>query len=140
MYRLSNVTLPVICAAVLLWSGTQIAQAHPFLIGANPAPETVLPSALAEIQLLFSENLNGDASHIVVWNRDHHNVDNGTASLVTGRPRELDVKLSPLAPGSYHSHPNAARETQSQADQSPVAQRRLARSPGIRSGTWPYAF
>jgi copper transport protein len=71
------------------------------LLRASPAPDSVLRSAPSLVHLWFSEDLNGSASRIVVWDRYRHAMNEGNATLVPGQPRQMVVHLKPLPPGSY---------------------------------------
>lgn len=85
----------------LWWAGTGTAWAHALLIHSDPAPDIVLPQAPSSVHLQFSEDLNGSASQIIVWDHDRHPMTTGHASLVPGLPRGLTVGLKPLRPGAY---------------------------------------
>jgi copper transport protein len=78
-----------------------VALAHAFLVRGIPVPGSVLPGAPAQVHLYFSEDLNGSASQIIVWDRYRHNQAIGHARLVPGQSRQLEVNVRPLIPGSY---------------------------------------
>jgi len=103
MHRLRRATILGIIAIVLglITSGGHVARAHALLLRSDPAPDVVLPATPPRIHLWFSESLNGSASRIAVWDRYRHVMNQGNAVLVPGRPRELEVGLKPLSPGSY---------------------------------------
>lgn len=69
---------------------------------ANPAINTVLQSPPSQIHLWFTEDLNAQASRIVVWDRNRQSVTLGDAIVVPGHPDEMEVRLQPYLPrGSY---------------------------------------
>jgi copper transport protein len=84
-----------------LWTGGSIAWAHALLERSDPTPDAVLRSAPSLIHLWFSEDLNGTASRIIVWDRFRHIENAGNATLVPGQPRQMEVRLRPLPPGAH---------------------------------------
>lgn len=88
-------------ALALLCVSSSSAWAHALLLRADPAENALLPSSPPLVHLRFSEDLNGATSKIVVWDRYRHVVSEGSATLVPGQPRQMEVRLKPLAPGSY---------------------------------------
>src|SRR5947209_3461051 len=93
--------VPVVAFVLVLLTNTGVAWAHARVVRADPAPDVVLPSTPPRIHLWFSEDLNGAASRIVVWDRYRHVMNQGNAQLVSGQPRQMVVALKPLRPGSY---------------------------------------
>lgn len=85
----------------LLAGGSTPARAHALLLRSDPAGGALLPSSPPLVHLWFSENLNPAASKIVVWDRYRHVVSKGNATVVSGQPRQMEVRLKPLPPGSY---------------------------------------
>lgn len=75
--------------------------AHALLLRATPAADTVLRSSPASVHLWFSEDLNGSASGIVVWDHDRHVMTRGNAVPVPGQSRQMEIALKPLPPGAY---------------------------------------
>ncbi|PZR97519.1 MAG: hypothetical protein DLM70_19185 [Chloroflexi bacterium] len=95
--------LPLLVTVVLalMLATPRLALAHALLLRADPPPDVLLRTAPARIHLWFSEDLNGSASRVVVWDR-HRTVMNARGpALVPGHPRELEVALERLPPGSY---------------------------------------
>lgn len=93
---------PLLAALVfLLSSGAHPALAHALLEQASPAPGSVLPTPPPFVRLAFSEDLNGLASRIVVWDRYRHVENVGNAQVVSGHSRELQIPLRRLPAGSY---------------------------------------
>jgi copper transport protein len=86
---------------LLALSTAKPAYAHALLLRSDPVADVVLPQSPARVHLWFSEDLNGAASRIIVWdwNRQVENV--GNATLVPGQSRQLEVGLRPLPAGSY---------------------------------------
>jgi copper transport protein len=101
--RRRTIALAVLLAAILgLGSMTPgVALAHAFLVRGTPVPDSILQGAPVQVHLYFSEDLNGSASLIIVWDRYRHNEAIGHAQLVPGQSRQLEVGLKPLTPGSY---------------------------------------
>jgi len=85
----------------LLWTTTGIAWAHALLQRSGPPAGVVLHRAPSRIHLWFSEDLNGSASNIIVWDHARHDETAGSATVVAGQPRQLEARLKPLPPGSY---------------------------------------
>ncbi len=85
----------------LLWTTTSIAWAHALLQRSDPPAGVVLQRAPSRIHLWFSEDLNGSASKIIVWDHARHDQIAGSATVVAGQPRQLEAPLKPLPPGSY---------------------------------------
>lgn len=93
------VVLTIVLTALM--SHTGAALAHALLLRSSPPPDVVLRSAPSLIHLWFSEDLNGSASRILVWDRYRHVMNEGDATLVPGESRQLEVRLKPLPPGAY---------------------------------------
>lgn len=92
--------LAAVGAALLLLLVTpELALAHARLVRANPPPDALLRTSPAQLHLWFSEDLNGTASRVIVWDRYRHPMTSGPATLVGSR--EMQVPLKPLHPGSY---------------------------------------
>jgi len=85
----------------LLWTTTGTAWAHALLQRSDPPAGVVLQRAPSRIHLWFSEDLNGSASKIIVWDHARHDQTAGSATVVAGQPRQLEAQLKPLPPGSY---------------------------------------
>ncbi|MDQ2741640.1 MAG: copper resistance protein CopC [Chloroflexota bacterium] len=96
----------VLAAAILAllglcWAMPLPALAHALLVRSDPAQDALLQHAPASVHLWFSEDLNGSASRIVVWDRYRHPKTEGNAQIVPGQPRQMTVRLKPLPAGSY---------------------------------------
>lgn len=98
--RVARATL-LLSLLALLWTTTGIAWAHALLQRSDPPAGVVLQRAPSRIHLWFSEDLNGSASKIIVWDHSRHAEPVGSATLVANQPRQLEVRLKPLPPGSY---------------------------------------
>lgn len=94
-------TILLLTLLAALWSGSATASAHALLLRSSPAADAILQTTPSQIHLWFSEDLNGSASRIVVWDRNRHVVNEGNADRVPGQPRQLVVNLKPLPAGSY---------------------------------------
>ncbi|GAC1626142.1 MAG: hypothetical protein NVS4B2_05220 [Chloroflexota bacterium] len=86
---------------LVMMAGADTVSAHALLLRSSPAADTVLERSPAFIQLWFSEDLNGSASKIVVWDRYRHEFNRTHAALVPGQSRRLQVGLRPMHPGAY---------------------------------------
>lgn len=85
----------------VLWTTTGSAWAHALLQRSDPPAGVVLQRAPSRIHLWFSEDLNGSASKIIVWDHARHDQTIGSETVVAGQPRQLEAPLKPLPPGSY---------------------------------------
>lgn len=94
-------TAIVAAALVAAMMGPGVASAHALLLRSDPAEDAVVPTSPPLVHLWFSEDLNAAASKIIVWNRDRHPVTAGNATVVLGQPRQMEVRLKHLVPGSY---------------------------------------
>ncbi len=99
-HRVAKATV-LLSLLTLLWTATGIAWAHALLQRSDPAAGVVLQRAPSRIHLWFSEDLNGSASKIIVWDHARHDQTSGSATLMAGQPRQLEARLKPLPPGSY---------------------------------------
>lgn len=93
-------TLALACAALAAAS----AHAHAFLDHAEPRVGATVATAPAEVQLWFSEALEGAFSTATVTDAGGHRVDRSDAHLDPGNKALLRVSLQPLAPGAYTVH------------------------------------
>lgn len=91
----------VVLALAVALSAPSVALAHALLVRSDPAADALLPHSPTRVHLWFSEDLNGAASQIVVWDRYRHVENVGHASIVSGQPRQMEVPLKPLHAGSY---------------------------------------
>jgi len=98
---LRHLALAVLLALGLAVGGSSVAWAHALLLRSTPPENVILKSSPPLVHLWFSEDLNGSASRIVVWDRYRHVENVGNATLVPGQPRQMEVRLKPLPPGSY---------------------------------------
>ena len=98
--RLAFATLLAVPLTFVLFSSS-VAWAHALLLRSDPAQDALLQRAPSSVHLWFSEDLNGSASRIVVWDRYRHVMNQGNAALVPGQSRQMEVRLKPLPPGSY---------------------------------------
>jgi copper transport protein len=94
--------LAVLVAVVsFLLCGASPAYAHALLLRSDPAEGALLQASPRLVHLWFSEDLNASASKIIVWDRHRRVLSAGAATSVPGRPRQLEVRLKTLSPGSY---------------------------------------
>ena len=90
----------VACVAALL-VGSTAALAHPQLVQARPAADSVLSSAPAQVDLEFNEKLEGAFSFVRVQDASGGQVDKKDAHVEKSNPKILRVSLPPLQAGSY---------------------------------------
>jgi copper resistance protein C len=96
----SLIGLPIV-ALMLLFSGAGTALAHAHLSRAQPAADSTLKTAPAELVLWFSEALEPGFATVQVTDKAGGRVD---GEAVTADPTDgkiLHVTLKPLAAGSY---------------------------------------
>lgn len=75
--------------------------AHAFLLKSDPAANAVLNSPPRQVRLWYSEDINGLTSRAVVVDTTNKEVDERDSEVNRSNPKELDVDLPPLAPGTY---------------------------------------
>jgi methionine-rich copper-binding protein CopC len=81
-------------AAPSLW-------AHAFLDHASPAVGSSVQAPLPLVTLWFTQDLEPAFSGVSVTNEAGQRVDLGNAHIAQGSPAELQIRLKPLAPGTY---------------------------------------
>jgi methionine-rich copper-binding protein CopC len=77
------------------------AWAHAFLDHASPAVGSSVPNAPSIVTLWFTQDLEPAFSGVTVTNEGGQRVDLGNAEIHPGSPAELQIRLKPLAPGTY---------------------------------------
>jgi methionine-rich copper-binding protein CopC len=85
----------------LLLGGTSAVLAHAHLSRAQPAADSTVKTAPAEVTLWFSEALEPGFSTVFVTDEAGGRVDREAAALDTADAKILHVALKPLAAGSY---------------------------------------
>lgn len=76
--------------------------AHAKLVRANPAPNSVVSSAPAQIQLWFDEPLELNFSSVQVLDANRQRVDTGELVPVAGDPKTVIAPLKPTGDGTYN--------------------------------------
>lgn len=77
------------------------AAAHALLVRSEPATGLALSAAPAAVRLWFSEPVQVSADEVVVLDSTNQRVGTPDAHVSDSDPREVDVGLADLAPGSY---------------------------------------
>jgi copper resistance protein C len=96
---LSLIGLPAVALMLLLF-GANAALAHAHLSRAQPAADSTVKTAPAELVLWFSEALEPGFATVQVTDEIGGRVDRGTVTAEPGDARILHVALKPLAAGS----------------------------------------
>lgn len=87
-------------AAALSGLGLGVAEAHPRLVSANPAPKSMV-AAPSEIRLGFSETLVGRFSHLALMDSRGHVIKVGP-TLLSPDGKQIAARVGPkLTPGRY---------------------------------------
>lgn len=87
-------------AAAIVGLGSGVAEAHPRLLSANPAPNARV-AAPAEVRLSFSETLIGKFSRIALLDSRGHPVRIGATALASNHKQLVAPISGKLSPGSY---------------------------------------
>jgi methionine-rich copper-binding protein CopC len=77
------------------------AGAHAFLDHSDPAVGSTVPKPPALLHLWFTQQLEPAFSSVTVTDKSGAPVNDGAATIDPANKSELDVKLKPLAPGTY---------------------------------------
>ena len=80
---------------------TTLALAHAELIGAEPAIDSVVPTAPTQVRLYFSEPIEPDFFSLQVYASDRSRVDRGDARIAPDDARVLQVSLREIGVGTY---------------------------------------
>lgn len=96
--RIAGIAALVAGAAIL---GPGPASAHAFLDHSNPAVGSTVPTAPAELQMWFTQQLEPVFTTATVTDASGSNVDAGPPRISAKDPSELDVPLKKLPPGTY---------------------------------------
>ena len=88
-----------VAAALLLYALP--AQAHAFLDHSDPAVGSTVPATPAVIHLWFTQQLEPAFSSVTVTDPSGATMNAELAAVDSSNGSELDVKLKPLAPGTY---------------------------------------
>jgi copper transport protein len=93
---------PAVLAAVLLFSlAVSQVRAHANLVRAEPAANSIHPTAPTSILLVFSEALEPAGSNIELLGADGQPLPTARATVESAAPTNLRLTLPPLAPGLY---------------------------------------
>ena len=87
-------------AVAMVGLGFGVAQAHPRLLSANPAPNARV-AAPAELRLGFSETLIGKFSRVALTDSRGHSVRVGATALAPDHKQLVAPLGRRLSPGSY---------------------------------------
>src|SRR5258708_39733089 len=92
-----------VAALVLVWAlAPATALAHANLERADPAPGSQLDQTPRQLQLFFSESVDGSFSRVQLLNAQRDPVDRGDSHVAPNDPRALAVSLpDPLPNGVY---------------------------------------
>jgi methionine-rich copper-binding protein CopC len=75
--------------------------AHAFLDHSDPAVGSTVPTSPAFMHLWFTQEVEPAFSWVTVTDGSGATVNDGPAAIDPSDASELDVKLKPLAPGTY---------------------------------------
>ena len=89
--------------AILLYSAWAVtpAHAHALLLHSNPAPNSVLAQAPAQVELFFSETVEPSLSTISVFDSSSKAVDLGDVRVDPNDPTRMTVSVGSLPDGVY---------------------------------------
>ncbi len=87
-------------AAAIAGLGFGVAEAHPRLVSANPAPNARV-AAPAEVRLAFSETLIGKFSRIALMDGRGRPVKVGATALAPDHKQMVAPVSAKLSPGNY---------------------------------------
>lgn len=92
-------------AAAFLLAGSLVApaavRAHAFLDHSDPAVGSTVPTSPSVMHLWFTQELEPAFSWVTVTDHSGATVSDGPAAIDPGNKSEFDVKLKPLAAGTY---------------------------------------
>jgi methionine-rich copper-binding protein CopC len=101
MQRVPFLVPPPAIAVMLLLFGASAALAHAHLSRAQPAADSTVKTAPAELVLWFSEALEPGFATVQVTDEAGGRVDRETVAAEPGDAKILHVALKPLPAGSY---------------------------------------
>ncbi len=78
-----------------------VAAAHAMLVSSTPGAGEVVPSAPAELRLVFSEPVDGRYTSVILLDAAGRTVQTGAAVPSAGDPRVVIASLPPLPDGAY---------------------------------------
>jgi copper resistance protein C len=93
--------LAALVAGIVVVGAAPSTRAHAFLDHASPAVGSSVPNAPSIVTLWFTQDLEPAFSGVTVTNEGGQRVDLGNAEIHPGSPAELQIRLKPLAPGTY---------------------------------------
>jgi methionine-rich copper-binding protein CopC len=92
-------------AAALLLAGALLApapiSAHAFLDHSDPAVGSTVPTAPSAMHIWFTQELEPAFTWVQVTDKSGASVNDGPSAIDPNNKQEMDVKLKPLAPGTY---------------------------------------
>jgi methionine-rich copper-binding protein CopC len=97
MKRIASVA---IMAAAITGLGFGVAEAHPRLLSANPAPNAQVASPF-ELRMGFSETLIGKFSRIALMDGRGHRIKIGATTLAPNHKQLIAPVGAKLSPGTY---------------------------------------
>ncbi len=95
----SSITL--VMALTFLLAGAALAEAHAFLERADPRVGSTVHASPTQVRLWFTEQLEPAFSSVRVVNAAGQQVDKGDAKVDPSAPKQLQVSVSSLPPGTY---------------------------------------
>lgn len=101
---MKRVAAAAVLAAIIvgLVITSSLAFAHASLVQANPAPNSFLAKAPAQVSLLFAESVDEKASHIQVLDAQGHPIAGAGAITFGTNDHEMTLPLPTLKPGIYN--------------------------------------
>lgn len=91
----------LVAALFLLLATTYIADAHASLVKADPAPNTLVPTAPKQLTLWFDEPIDLSFTTVDVLDSSRSRFAAGALSTVPGDPKQLRVPLKEMPDGTY---------------------------------------
>jgi copper transport protein len=99
-FKRRNIWLVLIILFYSAWVVTP-AFAHALLVRSNPAANVVLAQPPVQVELFFSESVDGTLSNIKVYNTSGGEVDVGDVRVDTSDPTRMTVSLHTIGDGVY---------------------------------------
>lgn len=96
----TRVFAPAVAIAALLLVPVPVL-AHAFLDHSDPAVGSTVPGSPGIMHLWFTQQLEPAFSSVTVTDKSGGTVNAGSATIDPGNRSEFDVKLKPLAAGTY---------------------------------------
>jgi copper resistance protein C len=90
---------PLVAAFALALPASALA--HAKLVKSEPGRRATLSAAPRSVRLWFNERLEPSFARLTVVDADGKSVDKGSPQVAADDPKELQVDLGDLAPGTY---------------------------------------